>query len=106
MTSEFDVAPGLSVRFTNIHPDGGVTVALELLKPIAAINTSLAEVPVGFWIVRVEPEPVADDAVRKVTRECAGETANSNSDRHTKLRRADLIGRPPLGCHSDRRFRA
>ena len=87
------------MRFTDIQPGGGVTDALELLKAIAAIKTSLADIPVGLGMVTVEPEPVADDAARKVTSECAGKAANSHSDTHTKPDRAVFIVRLRQVCH-------
>ena len=37
----------LFMRRTSVQPDGGVTVAVELLKPMAAMRTSFAAVPVG-----------------------------------------------------------
>src|ERR1043166_8305488 len=53
----------------------------------------------AFLVGGVEPEPVADDAARKVTSECAGKAANSHSDTHTKPDRAVFIVRLRQVCH-------
>src|SRR6476660_4529159 len=41
------------MRRTSVHPAGGVIEALELLKPIEAIITSLAAVPAGVEMARL-----------------------------------------------------
>jgi len=48
-----EVVALLFVRRTSVQPAGGVIAALEFVKPIAAIMTSPATVPVGVGIVRL-----------------------------------------------------
>src|ERR1700752_814916 len=46
-------AEPLFMRRRSVHPAGGVRAALEFLKPMAAIITSFAAVPVGVEIERL-----------------------------------------------------
>jgi hypothetical protein len=57
----------LSIRRTNVQPEGGVSVAVSGRKAIAATITSHAAVPAGLLIVSVVPDEPADAAATKAT---------------------------------------
>ena len=68
----------LSVRRTNVHPAGGVIVAVDGLTPTDAIITSPEAVPAGREMVSVVLVVAADVAARNAGVESVADVADRN----------------------------